>query len=163
MQFLILYNPQIFGTLFVIGGLYLCFKTMSARYWSKPDPNFWQEVVGTIADRKIKCIHAQDQNPGSQGNLGFYVAYIKYKYTISGTDYISRWKNFRQAEINVRFDEEVNFVFSDYKIGDTVEIVYDPTHPKRAVLKSEMLTVPSAKFMIIGVFLMGIGLYLFKQ
>jgi hypothetical protein len=153
---------HIIGALCVVVGLYVIFSTVIYDNFFKLDTSYWQEMLGIIVDKKIKCIDADDK-PGPRRGIGLYVVSIKYKYAISGIDYVSRWKNFRQAEINVRFDEEVDFVFSDYKIGDTIEIIYDPKHPKRARLTSELPRRPSSGSTILGLLIEGLGLYLLNK
>lgn len=63
----------------------------------------------------------------------FYIAEIEFTYEVCGQSYQSRKYSRRNFSLGIQGDSDE--IFGGAKVGDAVDVFYNPQHPSEATLK----------------------------
>ncbi len=94
----------------------------------------WPSTAGKIVSRTVFQIPRVGGSRTSRTREG-YRAQILYEYAVGGLDYTATRRVFSDESIAYSSPERAAAVLDDYPSGRTVQVYYDPTNPRTAVLE----------------------------
>ncbi len=154
------YAKPLLPMIFVVPGI--CF--LAWGIWiiclSRASKN-WLVTKGTILENKIGEI----SRPGSPGRITYSFPKIAYRYRVDGIEYLSRRMVLFPSDLEYPGQaEEPSRFCARYPIDSEVDVHYSQRSPGNGVLVVGALVRSkqhSIVFLITGVFLLSIGLFLF--
>lgn len=97
------------------------------RYYFGKSSQHWPVISGEISSFKSSYIN----NPSA---INSYQPEIEYIYIIDGKNHISRKLNFSLAQ-GMGNKENSRYYSKKYRVGNKVEVSYNPDNPKQSVLE----------------------------
>ena len=151
--------PVLLGLVFVIVGSLLTIIAIRVYFYSQPTTK-WPSVPGEVISTKVKLVN----------NLGstFYRSVVHYSYKIYGKEYFAyniRRMHTPSTSYNPLNDslsrKKAEMKIEDYKQGKNVMVHYNPSNSQEAVLEPGIYLSEIAVFLLFGIPLILLGIYLF--
>ena len=131
-------------------GLFTLLIFLGSYRYSKRAQN-WPSVRGTVVGSRVE----KRSDTTDRKTTTTYEPVIEYTYRVAGQDYRSK-----QFKLGMTFSSSRSYadgVIAKYRIGDDIEVHYDPDNPSQAALENP--TGATWMILAVAVFLFGVTIY----
>lgn len=146
------------AVMFLIGGGFLGYaiKIFIQRRRTKS----WAQTTGEILESNVEEAERIFKNP-RPGKLSYFFPSVRYSYKVNLVSYVSTVFDNRNKPSEPAYEKNVRSFVENYAVGKTVTVFYDPEHPEKAVLHTNVPVADVVTLVIVGTSLFFCGFSFF--
>ncbi len=95
----------------------------------------WPSTIGKIVSTTVVEERPVGTSTGSGTRRTDYRPVVQYSYSVNGQNYSAGHRRFNDDLIAYGSTEKAEAAIEKYRVGQTVQVYYDPANPRNAVLE----------------------------
>ena len=117
----------------------------------------WAQTSGEILESNIEDAERIFKDP-RPGRLSYFYPSVRYSYKVNLVSYESTVFDNRNKPSEPAYEKNVRNFAENYAVGKTVTVFYDPEHPEKAVLHTNVPIADVIMLILVGISMFACGL-----